>query len=106
MNSRVAISTLFILIAGAVIASQGSGLLRKLKVFEASCANEISEVQTLLILDRASTTGNPPCPTGTISPDAQTVIFNCRNTKRFLGSPARHLERLVLNVIHSDHQGE
>jgi hypothetical protein len=69
MNSRFAISALFILIAGMVIASQGTGLLEKLKVLQASCANKISEVRTLPISHYTRTIGNPPRAAGTISPD-------------------------------------
>jgi len=47
MNSRAAISALFILVAARVVASQGTSLLEKLRVFEASCANKISEVRAL-----------------------------------------------------------
>jgi len=106
MNSRVAISALFILIASMVVASQGTGLLERLKVFKASFANPISEVGALPIFSQLRASRNPPRPAGTISPAAQTVTCNFSNPTQFLGSHARHLERLVLNMIHSDHQGE
>jgi hypothetical protein len=106
MKSRVAISSLFILIAAMVLASHGAGLLEKLKVLQASFANKISEVRGLPILDHSRTTGNPPRAAGTISPDTQTVTFNFLDTTHFLDSPARHLQRFVLNLIDCDHQGD
>jgi hypothetical protein len=105
MNSRIAISALFILIAGMVIASQGTGLLEKLKVLQASCTNKISEVRTLPISDNPRKTGNP-LRAGTISPDAQSIVFNFPNTTHALGWHARHLQRFVLTLINSYRQGE
>jgi hypothetical protein len=106
MNSRVAISALFIFIATMALASQGTGLLEKLKVFDAFCTNKISEVRALPILDHSGTTGNPPRAGEAISRDAQTVPRNFSNTTHSLGAHARHLQRLVLNVINSDRIGE
>jgi hypothetical protein len=107
MNSRVAISALFVLIATMVVASQRTGLLEKLRVFEASCANKIPEVRALPVLDHSHTTRNPPRAAGTISPATQAAIpCDFSNPTHFLGSHARHLQRLVLNLINSDHQGE
>ncbi|HXW91708.1 MAG TPA: hypothetical protein VEK33_14250 [Terriglobales bacterium] len=106
MNSRLAISALFILIAVLVIASQGTGLLEKLKVLQATCANKVSEVRALPVLDHSGAAGNPARAAGTMLPDAQTITFNFPNATHVLGAHARHLQRFVLNLIHSDHQGE
>jgi len=106
MNSRAAISALFILIAAMVVASRGSSLLEKLRVFEASCANKISEVRTVPIFDHSHPPGNRAGASGTISPDAKTVPFHFAHTTHFLGSHARHLERCVLSLVNFDHQGE
>ena len=106
MNSRVAISALFILIAAMVVASQGAGLLKKLKVLQPSCANKISEVRALPILHHSCATGNPPRAAGTILPDAEPITFNLRNTTHFPGLHVRRLERFVLSLIPSDHRGE
>jgi hypothetical protein len=106
MNSRLAISALFVLIATMVVASQRTGLLEKIRVFETSCANEISDVRALPVFDHAHTIRNLPYVAGTITPANQTVTCNFSNTAHFLGSHARHLERLVRNLIISDSQGE
>jgi hypothetical protein len=107
--NRVAISALFILIAAMVIASQGNGLLEKIKVFEASCANKISEVRALPIFDPSYPNEDPPRAPVSIAPEAKTLTFNFpdfSNRRHFLDSHARHLQRFVLNLINSDHQGE
>lgn len=106
MNSRVAISALFILIAAMVVASQGPGLVEKFKLLEASCATKISDLRVLPILDHPGTDGNPLCAAGTLSSDAQVITFNLPNTTHLLGPQARHLQRFLLSLIHSDHQGE
>jgi len=86
MNSRAAISALFILIAAMVVASRGTSLLEKLRVFEAACANKISEVRAVPIFDHSHTPRNAARAVGTISPDAQTVPFNFAHTAQFLGT--------------------
>jgi len=106
MNSRAAISALFILIAAMVVASRGTSLLEKLRVFGASCANKISEVRSVPLVDHSDTYRNPARAAGSISPDAQAVPFNFSQATHFLGSHARRLERCVLSVAHLDHPGE
>jgi hypothetical protein len=102
MKSRVAISAVFILIAAMVIRSQAAGLLEKLKVFETSCVNTISQVRALPILDHSHIGRNPLPAAETISPVTQTVTSNFSSTTHFLGSHVRRFERLVLNMINSD----
>ena len=106
MNSRVRTAALFILIAAMVIRSQGTGLLEKLRALRASSATTISEVRVRATLDHSCTSGNPPRPAGIIVPVAQTIPFNFPDRTHFLGWYAQHLERCVLTLINSDHQGE
>jgi hypothetical protein len=107
MNSRVAISALFILIAAMVVASQGTGLREKLRVLQTSCANTISEVRTLPILNHSCATGNKLPRSGrnhfARRPDHH---FQFSQHDILSGSNARYLQRLVLNLINSDHRGE
>ena len=102
MKSRLAISAVFILIAAMVIRSQATGLLEKFKVFETSCASKISQVRALPSLDHSHVARNPLSRARTILPVTQTVTSNFSNTTYFLGSHARHFERLILNMINSD----
>jgi len=76
MNSRPALSALFILIVAMVLASQGTGLLQKIKVLPTSWADKISETRSLLVLYHSCITGNQPRAAGTLSPDAGTMAFN------------------------------
>ena len=103
MNSRIALSALFILIAAMVIGSQGTGLREKIKLLPASWADKISEARSLLVIYHSCSTGNQPRAAGTPSPDAKTITFNFPHATRCLGSHARHLQRFVLNLIDSDH---
>lgn len=105
MNSRLALSALFILIAAMVLASQGTGLLEKFKVLRTSCATKVSESRWHPVLDH-SYTGTQPYAAGGISLDAKTITFNFPDATHCLGSQARHLQRFVLNLIDSDHEGE
>ena len=106
MNSRIALSAVFLLIAAMVLASQGAGLLEKIKVLRTSCATKISDVRALPALDHSCTEGNRSCAAGTISPDAKTITLSFPDATHCLGSQARYLQRFVLNLIDSDHQGE
>jgi len=106
MSSRLALAALFILIAAMVIASQGTGLLEKFKVLRMSCASTISVVRALPAVDHSCTGRSQSCAGGTISPGANTIIFNFPDATHCLGSHARYLQRFVLNLIDSDHQGE
>ncbi|HXZ41804.1 MAG TPA: hypothetical protein VEG68_13755 [Terriglobales bacterium] len=103
MNSRLALSALFILIVAGVLASQGTALLEKIKVLPTSWADKISETRSLLVLYRSCTTGNQPRAAGTLAPYAKTMTFNFPYATHCLGSTARHLQHLVLNLIDSDH---
>jgi hypothetical protein len=89
-----------------VLASQGTGLLKKFEILQTSCADKISETRSLLVLYHSCATGNQPRPARTVSPDAKTVTFNFPDATQCLGSHARHLQRFVLNLFDSDHQGE
>lgn len=106
MNSRLGLSALFILIAAMVLASQGTGLLEKIKVLPTSWTDKISESRSLLLLYDSCTNGNPlrAAVTTWLSPKA--ITFNFPDATPCLGSHARHLQRFVLNLIESDHQGE
>jgi len=106
MNSRLALSALFILIAAMVLASQGSGLLKKIQVLPSSWSDKISETRALLALYRSCTTRNEPYVAGTLLPDSRTITFNFPDVAHCLDSHARHMQRFVLNLIESDHQGE
>jgi len=106
MNSRLALSVLFVLIAAMVLASQGTGLLKKIKVLPASWTEKISETRALLVLYRSCTTGNQPRMAGVTSPSPKTVSFSFPDAAHCLDSHARHMQRFVLNLIESDHQGE
>jgi len=57
MSSRLALSALLILIGAMVLASQGSGLLKKIKVLQTSCANKIAETRSVLVLYDSCTRG-------------------------------------------------
>jgi hypothetical protein len=106
MNSRLALSALFILIAAMVLASQGTGLLEKFQVLRTSCASTISDVRALPALDHSCTGASQSCAGGTIWLGANTITFNFPDATHCLGSHARYLQRFVLNLIDSDHQGE
>ena len=106
MNSRLGLSALFILVAAMVLASQGTGLLQKIKVLPTSWSDKISETRALLVLYRSCTTRTEPHAVGTLPLDSRTVTFNFPDATHCLDSQARHLQRFVLNLIESDHQGE
>jgi len=103
MNSRLALSALFIFIVAMVLASQGAGLLEKIKVLPTSWADKISETRSLLVLFHSCTTGNQPRTAGTLSPDAGTIAFSFPHVTHCLGSTAQHLQRFVLYLIDFDH---
>lgn len=106
MNSRIVLSVLFVLIAAMVLASQGSGVLEKIKVLQTSWADKISETRSLLVLYHSCTAGNQPRAAGTLSADAKTATSNFTDATHFLGSHARHLQHFLLNLIDSYDQGE
>jgi len=107
MRSRLALSALFILIAAMVLVSQGPGLLKKLRGAHASSDDKISEAHTLPLLDHSFGAGSQRGrAAGAISPDAKTISFNLPDATHCLGSRARRLQRFVLELIDSNHQGE
>jgi len=105
MNSRIALSALFVPIAAMVIASHTAGLSEKLKVLPASPAVKIFESRALPDLDH-STTARSQRARGTTSPDSKNMTLNVPDATHCLASHARHLQRFVLTLIDSDHQGE
>jgi hypothetical protein len=106
MNSRVALSALFILIAAMVLASQGTGLLKKFENLQTSWADKISETRSLVVFYHSCTAGSQPHVARTLSPDAKTITFNFPDATQCLGSHMRHLQHFVVNLFDSDHQGE
>jgi hypothetical protein len=86
-----------------VLASQGTGLLEKFKILQASWADKVSEARSLLVLYDSCTPGNQARAAGTLSPDVKTVTSNFPEATHFWGSRARHLQDFVLNLFDSDH---
>lgn len=103
MNSRLALSLLFILIAGMVLASQGSGFREKVKTFPTFWADKISQTQSLMVLYHCSASTRRPHPTTVNSTEGKTVISDTPNV---IGSHTRYLQRFVQNLVSSDQQGE
>ncbi|HYA25367.1 MAG TPA: hypothetical protein VEF05_14475 [Terriglobales bacterium] len=103
MNSRLALSALFILIAAMVLVSQGDGLSKKFETLQTFWAGKISEARSLLVLYHSCASGSQPHAAETATPDAKTITFNFPDAAHGLDSHARHLQRFVLNLMDSDH---
>lgn len=84
MNSRAAFSALLILMAAMVLASEGTDLVRKIKVLQASWADKVAETQSLLDLYRTCHSENQPRPAGITSPSPKTISFNFPNATHLL----------------------
>ena len=106
MNSRSAVSALYILIAAMVIAAHGAGLREKLRALQVSCADKISAARALPILEHSRPTGSQPPRAVTAAAEGGTIPVKFPDATRCLGSQARHLQHFVLDLIGSDHQGE
>ena len=102
MNTRIALSSLLIVIGAMVVASQRNGLLEKSKVLETSWTNRISQAHSLLALYHSCTTGNQPGTAITVAPEANSFALNFADTTHCLSSHARHLQQVVLNLLDSD----
>ncbi|HYA24775.1 MAG TPA: hypothetical protein VEF05_11485 [Terriglobales bacterium] len=103
MNSRLALSALFILIAALVLASQGDRLPKKFETLQTFWAGKISEARSLLVLYHSCASGGQPHAAETATPDGKTITLNYPDAAHCLDSHARHLQRFVLNLIDSDH---
>lgn len=103
MNSRLGVSVLFILTAALVVASQGTGLARQVKVLRTSWAEKISEARALPVQFHSSSARNQARRARPTSSDAQTLALNFPQVTHCLSSNGRHLQRMVLSLIGSDH---
>lgn len=102
MNSRVALSAWLIVIAALVMTSQRNGLLEKSKALEISWNTKIAEAHSLLVLYHSCTTGNQLPAARTTAPEVKTISLDFPEATRCLGSQARHLQHMVLNLLDSD----
>jgi hypothetical protein len=59
-----------------------------------------------LLLTHYCDAGNQPRMTGTVSPDGKTITFNFVDATNLLSSQAGHMQRVVFNLIDSDHHTE
>jgi hypothetical protein len=59
-----------------------------------------------LMLNHYCDAGNQPRMVGTISPDGKTIAFNFLDATNLLSSQAGHMQRVVFNLIDSDHHTE
>ena len=103
MNSRLGVSALFILMGAMVIASQGAGLARQAKVLRAAWAERISETRALPVLFHSPRAGDRLRTVRTTSSDAETLALDFPHLTHCLSSNGRHLQRVVLSLIGSDH---
>jgi hypothetical protein len=87
------------------LTSVGSALLSETRGYEDTLTMIRLDGDRLLI-NHCCTAGNQPCTVRTISSAVHTITFTLLDPTHFLGSCAGHMQRLVLNLIDSDHQGE
>jgi hypothetical protein len=59
-----------------------------------------------LILNHYCDAGNQPRMVGTISPDGKTITFNFLDATNLLSSQYGHMQRVVFNLIDSNHHTE
>jgi hypothetical protein len=59
-----------------------------------------------LMLTRSASTGTQPRVIETVSPDGKTITLSVFDAANLLSSPEAHVQRIVFNLIDSDHHRE
>ena len=71
--------------------------------------NQLSMIQLdggRLMLTQGYSSGTQPRMIGTVSPDGKTITFSIFDAASLLSSPEEHVQRIVVNLIDSDHHSE
>jgi len=87
------------------ITSNGSALMSEISGHE----NMITIIHLdgdRLLLTHYCATGNQPRMVGHISPDGKTVTFTFLDATNLLASQPGHMQRVVFNLVDSDHHSE
>jgi len=103
MRSRIAVSAALILIAAVVVRGHGSEILKEFRFLHGSCSVKTSEVRVLMNLNHACTRPAQAHPATAISTDAKVIPLHRSASRQLLCSRARSIQRVVANLIDSDH---
>ncbi len=114
MKSRLAVSLLFILIAG-MFTCHHFQKLRAWRTKVGRCTPQVYErltarasaltsaIKQNRLLKQTCATADLRCRLGTTSPDGKTISFDSTEAKRLVSSPEGHTKGIVLNIVGSDY---